>query len=104
MPVSKPRAPPRSGCFEPRLQSLAEVAGVKDPKTRLQEELQSRGLPLPVYAIDAISGEPHEQWFVASCEVRSLGLRGQGEGSNRRRAEQAAAERVLQRCQSQGRS
>jgi ribonuclease-3 len=83
--------------FEPRLLRLAEVAGVKDPKTRLQEELQARGLPLPVYAIDGISGEPHEQWFVASCEVERLGLRSQGEGSSRRRAEQAAADRLLQR-------
>ncbi len=89
--------------FEPRLQRLAELAGVKDPKTRLQEELQSRGLPLPVYAIDTITGEPHEQWFVASCDVRSLGLRGQGEGSTRRSAEQAAAEQVLQRLPVEGR-
>jgi ribonuclease-3 len=90
--------------FEPRLQRLAEAAGVKDPKTRLQEELQSRGLPLPVYAIDAVSGEPHEQWFVASCDVRPLGLRGQGEGSTRRRAEQAAAEQVLQQLSAEERS
>jgi dsRNA-specific ribonuclease len=32
---------------------------------------------------------------VASCEVTALGLRAQGEGSSRRRAEQAAAEGVL---------
>jgi ribonuclease-3 len=82
--------------FEPRLPHLAEVAGTKDPKTRLQEELQARGLPLPAYGIDTVSGEPHEQWFVVSCEVKRLGLKTLGEGSSRRRAEQAAADRLLQ--------
>jgi ribonuclease-3 len=42
-----------------------------------------------------VSGEPHEHWFVASCEVAELGLRERGEGSSRRSAEQAAAQRVL---------
>jgi ribonuclease-3 len=82
--------------FAGRLGSLATLASLKDPKTRLQEELQARGLPLPVYSIESVSGEPHEQWFVACCEAAPLGLVGRGEGSSRRRAEQVAAERLLQ--------
>ena len=57
--------------------------------------MQSRGLELPQYALDEVGGEPHEQWFVASCEVPALGLRSKGEGSSRRRAEQEAAQGVL---------
>ena len=82
--------------FAGRLGLLASAATLKDPKTRLQEDLQARGLPLPAYSIAAVSGEPHEQWFVACCEVASLGLTARGEGSSRRRAEQAAADRLLQ--------
>jgi len=70
---------------------------LKDPKTRLQEHLQARGLPLPVYAVDEVSGEPHDQRFVASCEVAALDARARGEGSSRRRAEQEAAQQVLER-------
>jgi ribonuclease-3 len=78
-----------------RLGELPEARELKDPKTRLQELLQARGLRLPLYAVEEVSGEPHEHWFVASCEVPSLAVRGRGEGSSRRRAEQEAAQRVL---------
>jgi ribonuclease-3 len=78
-----------------RLDSLPAAHELKDPKTRLQEALQSRGLALPKYSIEEVAGEPHDQWFVASCEVPSLGLHERGEGSSRRKAEQDAAQRML---------
>jgi ribonuclease-3 len=83
--------------FAGPLGELPEARELKDPKTRLQELLQARGLGLPAYAMEQVSGDPHDQWFVASCEVGSLGLHERGEGSSRRRAEQAAAQRVLAR-------
>jgi ribonuclease-3 len=82
--------------FADRLGALPEAHELKDPKTRLQEQLQARGLPLPAYAVEAVSGEPHEQWFVARCEVGALDLQSLGEGSSRRRAEQEAARQVLE--------
>ena len=78
-----------------KLAELPSAETLKDPKTRLQEQLQSRGLPLPRYALEEIGGEPHEQWFVASCEAPELGLRFAGRGSSRRRAEQDAAQKLL---------
>jgi ribonuclease-3 len=42
-----------------------------------------------------VSGEPHAQHFAVSCEVPELGLATAGEGSSRRRAEQDAAQRLL---------
>ncbi len=83
--------------FADRLGQLPGAQELKDPKTRLQELLQSRGLPLPAYAVEEVSGEPHEQRFVASCDVAALEVRARGEGSSRRRAEQEAAQRVLER-------
>jgi ribonuclease III len=79
-----------------RLQSLPIAHDLKDAKTRLQEELQRRGLALPAYMVEGVSGEPHEQRFVVACEVPALGLRTLGEGTSRRRAEQAAAQRLLE--------
>jgi ribonuclease-3 len=74
-----------------------ELGELKDPKTRLQELLQSRGLPLPRYSIESVEGELHAQHFRVTCEVdSSVPARAAGEGSSRRRAEQAAAARVLE--------
>ena len=78
-----------------RLEGLAPVAALKDPKTRLQEALQGRGLALPVYTLTAVSGEAHDQLFSVSCECAAFGVVTDGVGASRRRAEQLAAERAL---------
>jgi ribonuclease-3 len=81
--------------FGPRISGLPSTSDLKDPKTRLQEALQGRGLALPVYTLTAAMGEAHEQSFTVSCEVGTLGLATSGDGASRRRAEQLAAERLL---------
>src|SRR5690606_24640766 len=65
-------------------------------KPRLQEWLQGRGRPLPVYALEAETGDEHARRFHVSCTVTDPAMVGQGEGSSRRAAEQAAAEAVLE--------
>lgn len=81
--------------FGPRLAGLPPASELKDPKTRLQEALQGRGLALPVYALTGVVGEAHDQFFTVSCEVAALELASVGEGASRRRAEQQAAAGVL---------
>jgi ribonuclease III len=81
--------------IEPKIVQLPDAARLKDAKTRLQEYVQSRGMPLPRYEVERTEGEAHEQTFWVSCEVSALGLEASGCGSSRRRAEQQAAERVL---------
>jgi ribonuclease-3 len=82
--------------FEARMASLPEAEVLKDPKTRLQEALQSRKVSLPLYTLTSASGEAHAQTFIVGCEVSAFGLRTAGEGNSRRSAEQAAAERMLE--------
>ncbi len=77
--------------FASRLPQLPDAAQLKDPKTRLQEALQSRAVPLPKYTVEQISGEAHAQHFLVRCEIPSLALKSRGEGSSRRIAEQEAA-------------
>lgn len=79
----------------PRLPLLPSAAALKDPKTRLQERLQGRGLALPRYEILEVSGEPHDQRFRVRCSADDLGLAAEATGTSRRRAEQEAAERLL---------
>ena len=80
--------------FTERLEQLDANDG-KDPKTRLQEYLQGRQLPLPVYRLVKVSEQDHEQHFTCSCQISKPPLSGEGSGSSRRRAEQAAAGEVL---------
>jgi ribonuclease-3 len=67
----------------------------KDAKTRLQEWLQARRLPVPEYAIVATSGEAHAQRFAVECRISQLGIVAAGSGASRRIAEQDAAQRAL---------
>lgn len=67
----------------------------KDAKTRLQEWLQARQLPLPTYALLAESGDDHAKQFRVGCSLGEPVLASEGEGGSRRAAEQAAAEAVL---------
>ena len=82
--------------FTARIAALPSPEALKDPKTRLQEYLQSRSLTLPRYLILGIEGEDHAQTFRVSCEVPGLALRVEGGGSSRRRAEQQAAQAMLE--------
>ncbi len=97
--------------FAQHIAALPAPSTLKDPKTRLQELLQGRGLPLPEYRLTAVTGEPHEQSFAVSATVRvPAGTRGlampsssearqlaaAGAGTSRRRAEQVAAGVLLE--------
>ena len=79
---------------EPRL-AAAAASDDKDAKTRLQEWLQARGKPLPVYELVASSGADHAKVFEVECSIGGGELRGHGSGSSRRVAEQAAATDAL---------
>ncbi len=81
--------------FAEQLASLPDAAALKDPKTRLQEWLQGKGLPLPSYVVTAVQGRDHEQTFVVECEVRDRNVQTTGRGQSRRRAEQEAAAAML---------
>ena len=78
-----------------RLEALPEASSLKDPKSRLQEWLQSRGLDLPRYAIESRTRSPHDPRFVVECRVAERELAVSGQGSSRRGAEQEAARRML---------
>ncbi|MDR0770874.1 MAG: ribonuclease III [Burkholderiales bacterium] len=71
----------------------------KDAKTRLQEWLQARRLPLPEYVVTEIRGEAHLQQFVVECRIPLLEEAACGEGNNRRTAEQQAADVAWQQLQ-----
>ncbi|EJF4093771.1 ribonuclease III [Vibrio parahaemolyticus] len=82
--------------YNSRLEAIKPGVSQKDPKTRLQEFLQGRRKPLPVYTVTNIKGEAHNQEFTVECEVAGVDKPVIGKGTSRRKAEQAAAETALE--------
>ncbi|MXP67244.1 ribonuclease III [Pantoea sp. Aalb] len=81
--------------YQKRLDLISPGDKQKDPKTRLQEHLQGRHLPLPSYIVVQVCGEAHDQEFTIHCQVSSILDPIIGIGSSRRKAEQSAAEQAL---------
>lgn len=81
--------------IEQRLKKVDPKNALKDAKTRLQEYLQSRKRPLPVYEVVETTGQAHNQTFTVSCTLES-GEEHVAKGTSRRKAEQAAAEKALE--------
>lgn len=81
--------------YESRLSANDLLDKLKDPKTQLQEYLQSTQSPLPKYTVTQIIENQHEQIFHITCSIPDRNINGHGEGSNRRKAEQIAAREVL---------
>ena len=81
--------------FLSRLNNCEPGGVLKDPKTRLQEYLQSKNLPLPTYNVVSISGKEHLQIFKVSCSIDGFSNHVAAKGASRRKAEQAAAEKAL---------
>lgn len=81
--------------FERSIAELPVGKVGKDPKTRLQEWLQARQRPLPVYELLSESGDEHAKQFRMRCRLPDPALAAEGEGGSRRAAEQQAAEAVL---------
>ena len=74
------------------VKNLPSEHDLKDPKSRLQEVLQSRGYALPKYTLLGVMGDAHKQVFMAECIVSELNIKTEASERSRRRAEQAAAE------------
>lgn len=82
--------------FAPYFEKIGMAHIPKDAKTQLQEYLQAHKMPLPHYHITHVSGEAHQQVFRVQCHIEPALPTTEGVGSNRRQAEQIAAERMLQ--------
>ena len=81
--------------FQEKFDKLSLDNWQKDPKTQLQELLQSRKLELPEYTLESMTGMAHEQTFKVKCTTNLLEESTVGEGGSRKKAEQDAAEKML---------
>jgi ribonuclease III len=81
--------------YEPIIRGMNPNTLGKDAKTLLQEHLQGRKIPLPVYAVVATHGAAHNQEFEVECSIDKLNIKVLGSGGSRRAAEQSAAKTAL---------
>ena len=82
--------------FETQLNEIDPKLIQKDPKTLLQELLQSKKSDLPIYTVVSIEGEAHSQTFTIECHIKKSNIKTQGVGNSRRIAEQEAASKAYQ--------
>lgn len=82
--------------FAEKLSKLSVDNWQKDPKTQLQELMQSKKMDLPEYSLINMSGLGHEQVFKVKCTIPLSKEACVGTGISRKKAEQAAAERMLE--------
>jgi ribonuclease-3 len=82
--------------FENQLNEIDPKLIQKDPKTLLQELLQSKKSDLPIYTVVSIEGEAHSQTFTIECIIKKSNIKTQGIGNSRRIAEQEAASKAYQ--------
>lgn len=82
--------------FTEKLKALDLKKAQKDPKTQLQELMQSRKVELPVYELTQMTGVAHAQTFTVKCTTNLENNESSlGTGVSRKRAEQDAAEQML---------
>lgn len=90
--------------FGERLQNFPAVDELRDSKTRLQEWLQARQRGLPDYELLEVTGQPHRQTFEVACSIGAEAPATRGTGTTRRKAEQEAARRMLDRLSAEASS
>ncbi len=81
--------------YQKQLQNVDASTNLRDPKTRLQEYLQANRNSLPSYQVEQVTGKSHDQIFCMSCELTDLDMQSSGKGSSRKKAEQQAAKKIL---------
>jgi ribonuclease-3 len=83
------------GWYRELLENVDEGANLRDPKTQLQEYLQARNKQLPNYKVEQTTGKSHDQVFTVSCKISDPDIQTKGQGSSRKKAEQQAARKIL---------
>lgn len=81
--------------YREQLQDIDAAANLRDPKTLLQEYLQANKNNLPSYQVEQTAGKSHDQVFTVSCKLVDLDMQSTGKGSSRKKAEQQAAQKLI---------
>ena len=81
--------------YKDKLKNLNIKEYVKDPKSRLQEYLQSKIHMKPTYTVIDVQGKNHDQIFLVEVFLDKLNKKFQGKGKSKKQAEHMAARLAL---------
>jgi len=87
--------------LKPELSGLRTGAMPHDPKSRLQEVIQSRWQTTPTYKLVKTEGPDHARRFTVQVQVNGRSL-GTGEGRSKQMAEKQAAQEALESIAREG--
>jgi ribonuclease III len=79
----------------PRFTTIQQHRLYKDPKSELQEVVQSKGFDAPAYEVTQESGPDHDKQFTVQVRVGTE-VKGTGTGRSKQQAQQAAAAEALE--------
>ncbi len=79
----------------PRTEEFIQKNMLKDPKSRLQEHVQSQKQFSPIYKVLSEEGPAHARQFTVGVFVNEK-LLGEGTGKSKQQAEESAAEKALE--------
>lgn len=82
--------------LETAVEQILARGSTRDPKSLLQEWIQSQGLGTPVYRTASESGPDHDKTFIMEVLVNGE-IYGRGQGHNKREAAKTAAQEALER-------
>lgn len=82
----------------PKIAEIVDNKAFKDPKSLLQEHVQSQKLSSPVYTVLEEVGPPHAKTFTIGVYVQD-NLLGQGIGKSKQEGEENAAKEALSKIQ-----
>jgi ribonuclease III len=80
----------------PQIETYVQKKVFKDPKSLLQEHVQSKRLPSPAYKVLLEEGPAHAKRFTIGVFVDNEKL-GEGVGKSKQEAEESAAEQALEK-------
>jgi ribonuclease-3 len=78
-----------------KLASLSINMASKDPKTNLQEWLQSNNYSIPFYKMTHSIGKDHKKYYWVECSIEYKSHSLMGKGLSIKKAEQDAAQKML---------
>ena len=81
--------------YSAKFSAMSEKLAEKDSKTQIQEYTQAKGLELPIYELESVSGDAHQPIYHVVCRINGSDQVGRGSAQSRQEAEQIAASLIL---------
>ena len=81
--------------YKAKFSAISEDLAEKDFKTKIKEYTEAKGLELPIYELESVSGDSHQPIYHVVCRINGSHWVGRGSAHSPQEAEQIAASSVL---------